>query len=392
MITLAPTIRCSLLLHREGQASWLDNKAAASRTEQCARASRSHAKSYTLACIDAKDAERRVDWLRWFEVNFPMGKPKSQNQEGVAMKGGMGRRQFLKTAGAGALAGTALGMGTPLAHAAPTDASKTPRLLAGCCAYSYREALTHGKMTLEDFILKAVELKIDAVDMTVYYLKSTDPGYLENLRYLAYKNAVTLSGAACGSSMVQADAAKRDEVLKQIKDWIDITDRLGASHLRVFAGVLPEGASMRQATDWVVEGMKAACDYAAPKGIMLGLEDHSGVSQSADVCLEIMHRVNSPYAGINLDITNFIPSATQDFYAQIAACLPYATVSHIRDRFIDKSLVDLDRVWKMYAEAGHRGYMSLEYEADSKGGETAEVGIPKALARIQELCTKYSSV
>ena len=236
----------------------------------------------------------------------------------------------------------------------------------GCCAYSYREALTHGKMTLEDFILKAVELKIDAIDMTVYYLKSTDPGYLENLRYLAYKNAVAFSGAACGSSFVQADPAKREDVLKQVKSWVDVADRLGASHLRVFAGKLPEGATMQQATDWTVEGMKAACDYAAPKGIRIGLEDHSGVSQTADVCLEIMHRVNSPYAGINLDITHFIPSATQDSYAQIAACLPYATVSHIRDHFDDKTPIDMDRVWKMYADAGHKGYMALEYEGDAE--------------------------
>src|SRR5450631_818232 len=268
---------------------------------------------------------RGVDWLRWFPPALRAGKPISHKYEGATMENTIGRRQFLKTAGVGALASAGLGMGSPLVHAASPDVntqtSKTPRLLVSCCAYSYREALTHGKMTLEDFILRAVELKLDAVDMTVYYLKSTDPGYLENLRFLAYKNAVTFSGVACGSSMVQADAAKREEVLKQIKNWIDVTDRLGASHLRVFAGKLPDGATMQQATDWVVEGMKTACDYAAPKGIMLGLEDHSGVSQSADVCLEIMHRVNSPYAGINLDITHFIPSATQDQYAQIAACI-----------------------------------------------------------------------
>jgi sugar phosphate isomerase/epimerase len=309
----------------------------------------------------------------------------------------MARRAFLKTAAAGALAGTGLSIAAPLAHAAHledagTDLSRTPRLLVGCCAYSYRDALTHGKMTLEEFILKAVELKVDAVDMTVYYLKSTDPGYLENLRYLAYRSAVAFSGAACGSSLVQADETRRADVLGQIKGWIDVTDRLGASHLRVFAGKLPDGVTLRQATDWVVDGMKAACDYAEPKGIMLGLEDHSGVSQGADVCLEIMHRVNSPYAGINLDITHFIPSATQDQYAQIAACIPYATVSHIRDHFDDGTPIDMDRVWKMYADAGHKGYMSLEYEGEPGGGSAPETGIPRGVAQIRELCRKYSSV
>ena len=308
------------------------------------------------------------------------------------------RREFLKVAGAGALAGAGL-IAAPLAPAqspaqsAETDAgvAKIPRLFAGCCAYSYREELTHGPMTLEDFILKAVDLKLDTVDMTVYYLKSTDPGYLESLRHLAYKNAVCFSGAACGSSMVQADAGKRADVLQQIKQWVDVTDRLGASHLRVFAGKLPPGATIPQATDWVVETMKAACDYSASKGIMLGLEDHSGVSQTADVCLEIMHRVNSPYAGINLDITHFIPSATEDSYAQIAACIPYATVSHIRDKFDDGTPIDMDRVWKMYADAGHKGVMSIEYEA-GPNGDPASVGVPKLVAKVRELCRKYSTV
>jgi sugar phosphate isomerase/epimerase len=311
------------------------------------------------------------------------------------MKKTLERREFLKTAGAGALASAQL-IATPLASApsaasAAPSASKIPRLLAGCCAYSYREELIHGAMTLEDFILKAVELRLDTVDMTVYYLKSTDPAYLESLRHLAYTNAVAFSGAACGSSMVQADADKRASVLAEIKQWVQVADRLGASHLRVFAGKLPPGATVQQATDWVVESMKAAADYSADKGIMLGLEDHSGVSQTADVCLEIMHRVNSPYAGINLDITHFIPTSSQDSYAQIAACIPYATVSHIRDKFDDGTAIDMDRVWKLYADAGHKGAMSIEYEGGPQG-DPASIGVPKLVARVRELCRKYSTV
>ncbi len=314
------------------------------------------------------------------------------------MGGTIARRDFLKTAGAGALTGAGLGMAAPRALASGDagmsgNAANRPRLLAGCCAYSYRLALQHGQMTMEEFILKAVELKLDAVDMTVYFLKSTDPEYLENLRHLAYRNAVVFSGAACGSSLVQADPDKRASVLTEIKQWIDVTDRLGASHLRVFAGKLPKGVALKDATNWVVDGLNTVKDYAGAKGIMLGMEDHSGVTQSADVCLEIMHRVNSPYVGINLDITHFIPTATEDPYAQIKACLPYATVSHIREKFDDGTPIDMDRVWKMYAEAGHKGYMSIEYEGDTRNGdEPAETGVPKLAAKVRELCRKYSSV
>ena len=303
------------------------------------------------------------------------------------------RRKFLKSVGIAGLAGAgARWIGSSaVAQAstgAATDASKMPRLFAGCCAYSYDHALRKGAMTMEDFIHKAVELRVDGVDMTAYYLKSTDPAYLDGLRHLAYKNAMPFSGSACGVSMVQADPAKRAQSLTEIKKWVDVTDRLGASHLRVFAGELASGATLQQGVDWTVETMKAATDYSGKKGIMLGVEDHNGVTQRADVCLEIMQRVNSPYAGINLDVTNFIPTATQDVYAQIAACIPYATNTHIRDRFeYNKNPVDLDRVWKLFANAGFKGYMSAEYE-----GPDSDTGVPKLIAQIRTLCHKYSTV
>jgi sugar phosphate isomerase/epimerase len=307
----------------------------------------------------------------------------------------LGRRRFLQTAVVGAAAAGVdlLTRSDVLAQSQESSpySAKMPRLFSGCCAYSYGSALTHGQMTLEDFILKAVDLRLDAVDMTAYYFKSTDPQYLASLRHLAYKNAVAFSGAACGVSMVQADAAKRADSLVQIKKWVDVTDRLGASHLRVFAGKLPAGATMQQAIDWVVETMKAATDYSGQKGITLGVEDHQGVTQNADVCLEIMHRVNSPYAGINLDITHFLPTATQDSYAQIAACIPYATNTHIRDHFDDHTPVDMDRVWQLFAKAGFKGYMSAEYEAAFEGNEDASIGVPKLTAKIRELCKKYST-
>ncbi len=302
------------------------------------------------------------------------------------------RRQFVRQVGLGALAGSGMSaVEAQVAGEAPTkDAEKFTgaRLIPGCCAYSYNDELRHGAMTLEDFILKATDLRVLAVDITGYYVKSTERGYLHGLRKLAYRHGVAFSGAACGVSMVQA----RAESLKQIKKWVDVTDDLGASHLRIFAGKLPPGASLKDAVDWVVETMKAACDYSGEKGITLGLEDHDGVTQSSDPCVEIMKRVNSPFAGINLDITNFIATPTEDAYAQIAACLPYATHTHIRDHFPDGSPLDMDRVWQMFARAGYQGYMSAEYEAGLPDHLPATAGVPKLVHQIRELCSKYSTV
>jgi sugar phosphate isomerase/epimerase len=306
------------------------------------------------------------------------------------------RRQFVRTVGFGALAGAGVTVAGEKADAKSqpdieTDKSNLARLLPGCCAYSYDKDLRHGPMTMEDFILKAVELRLVGVDMTAYYLKSTDREYLNGLRHLAYRHALAFSGAACGVSMVQPDAAKRADSLSEIEKWVDVTEQLGASHLRIFAGTLPEGAVLSDAISWVVETMKAACDYSARKGITLGVEDHEGVTQNANACVEIMQRVNSPYAGINLDITNFIATPDRDAYSQIAACIPYATNIHIRDRFSDGTPVDMDRVWQIFAHAGHQGYVSAEYESSSPDSQPPATGVPKLVDKIQALCRKYSS-
>jgi sugar phosphate isomerase/epimerase len=244
-------------------------------------------------------------------------------------------------------------------------------------------------MTMEDFIRKGVELRLDGVDMTVYFLKSTEPAYLTNLRHLAFKNGLGFSGAACGASMVQADKEKRGQVLEDIKKWTDVTDQLGTSHLRVFAGKLPPDATTEQAVGWCVDVMKEASDYSGKRGITLGLEPHGGITQRADTLLEIIHRVDSPYAGINLDITHFVPTPEQSGYAQIEACIPYATQTHIRYRFDSGELIDLDRVWQMFAKAGYKGYMSAEYENEK---EDAITGVPRLIGDMRKLCRKYSSV
>ena len=169
-----------------------------------------------------------------------------------------------------------------------------PRLLVGCCAYSYRQYLEKKQMTMEDFILKAVELGIQGVDITTYWLTSTEPGYLAGLRHLAYVNGVPFSGAAIRTNMCQPDAAKRREELENIRRWVDATECLGAAHVRVFGGDLPPGASDEQGIQWVVETMKPACDYAAGKGIILGIESHGGITSKAANILEILRRVDSP--------------------------------------------------------------------------------------------------
>ncbi len=299
------------------------------------------------------------------------------------MRNSYPRRRFFEKATVTAAAtlacrfnGVAAPQGKPLAGHA--------RLLPGCCAYSYGSYLANGKMSMEDFIVKGVELGVLGVDITTYWLKSTEPAYLANLRSFAYRHGMPFSGLAIGADLCQPDGPKRAEILETVRKWVDVTELLGAAHLRVFGDKLPAGATAEQGISWVAETMKPACEHAARKGIILGLESHSGLTTRASNIVEILRRVDSPFAGCNLDISNF----PEQPYEQIELCLPYASHAHIRDFYGEpRQPLDLDRVWQLFARHEYKGYMSVEYE----GKEDALTGVPKLVETIKALSRKYSS-
>jgi sugar phosphate isomerase/epimerase len=293
------------------------------------------------------------------------------------------RRNFLKLAGLASAGSLTAGLRAEEKSGHAISASRA-RLLPGCCAYSYGSYLGKGRMTMEQFLDKAVELGVLGVDITTYWLKSDDPVYLAGFRRLAYRQGMPFSGLAIGADLCQPDGPKRQEILETVRKWVDATELLGASHLRVFGDKLPAGAGEEQGVQWVAETMKAACDYSAKKGVTLGIESHSGLTTKAANIVEILRRVDSPYAGCNLDISNF----RENPYAQIEACLPYATHTHIRDFYGEpKRPLDLDRIWQLFAQSGYKGYMSAEYE----GEEDALIGVPKLIEKIKHLCRNYSS-
>ncbi len=170
-----------------------------------------------------------------------------------------------------------------------------------------------------------------------------------------------------------------------MKKWVDVAEKLGACHVRVFGGAVPKNATTEQAAGWVVEVLKRAADYAGSKGIILGLENHGGITEKAATILDIIERVDSPWAGINLDTGNF----NTDAYSQIAMCVPHAVNFQVKTEIREngeRKPCDWDRVLKIAADAGYRGYLALEYEAK----EPAATAVPRLTGQLKQLCRKYS--
>ena len=295
----------------------------------------------------------------------------------------MNRRNFLATAGAAVVSAA-----VPIARTRQPAPAKS-RFRTGLVAYSYRQALQAKTMTYEDLIRIAVETGTDGIDMTVYWLPETTDAYLLPLRRLAYRNRVEIYSIGTRVRLAQPTAELREQELNELRKWLDVAGRLGATHVRVFGGAKPAGATLDQAIGFAAETLKRGAELAGARGLVLGVEDDGGITDFAKDTIEIVKRADSPWAGMNLDTGNFRPPAVYD---QIEMSIPYAVSTHVKtevalDDGKTRGPADWDRIFRMFAAHGFRGYMGLEYEASADPA----AAVPGYLRRLKELAVKYSN-
>src|SRR5438093_3712750 len=260
----------------------------------------------------------------------------------------MNRRCFLAAAGASVVAAAA-----PTGRAArvPQVPPGKARFRTGLVAYSYRQALQAKTMTYEDLIRIAVETGTDGIDMTVYWMPGTSDDYVLPLRRLAYKNRVEIYSLGTRVRLAQPTPDLREAQIVDLRKWVDVAQRIGATHIRVFGGSKPEGATLEQAIGFAAETLKRGAEYAGARGIILGVEDDGGITDFAKETIEIVKRADSRWAGMNLHLGSFRPPQV---YEQIEMSIPYAVSTHVKttvalDDRGGRAPCDRDRVRAMSA-------------------------------------------
>jgi L-ribulose-5-phosphate 3-epimerase len=261
------------------------------------------------------------------------------------------------------------------------------RLRSGLVAYSFRKEFEARTMTYETLIRYVSELGLDGLDTTVYWFPDTSDRYLASLRHTAYKHAVNLYSVAVRARLCQPTSELQRAEVENVKKWVDVAEKVGATHVRVFGGSIPKGTSEPQAIAWAVEVLKRSAEYSGGKGIILGVEDDGGLTTTAEPTVEIVKQADSPFVGINLDTGNF----PKNGYSQVALCMPYAVNVHFKANIASESggkeKADWDRLIGMFAKAGYKGYISLEYEEK----ESVVTAIPRLTAELRRIVRKYSA-
>jgi sugar phosphate isomerase/epimerase len=298
------------------------------------------------------------------------------------------RRTFLTGAAAAAVAALpSPAVATPPPAIDPVKRAGPARLRIGLAAYSMRQYLqarpgAQGAMDLLGFVDWAATLDTDAVELTSYFFPAeVTKGYLHELKRRCHLNGLDVSGGAIRNNFTLPPGAELEKWFSHLDMWLDHYAALGAPVIRVFAGVPPKEVSEEQGIQNAIVNLRRACEMAATRGVMLGLENHDYLT-NIDRMLPIVKAVESPWFGVNLDSGNVDRA---DFYAELAKIVPYAVNVQLKVEAgpEPKVATDTPRIVGMLKQAGFRGYIVLEYESKPEPYQA----IPRHLADLRAAIT-----
>lgn len=277
------------------------------------------------------------------------------------------RRDFLgRCLTAGAMVTGASVLVDRAAAIQPIARTAGPKFKFSLAAYSYRNLLQGPKasLTLVDFIEDCARMNLDGTELTSYYFpKNVEENYLRTIKGEAFRRGLDISGTAVGNDFCHPPGETRDQQIASVKRWVDYADLMDAPVIRIFSGRARDGQTEEEARRLAVAAIEECCQYAGTKGVFLALENHGGLTSTPDGILALVHEVNSPWFGVNLDTGNF---HTDDVYGDLAKLALYALNVQvkvvIKPADAEKQPTDFKRLAGILRDAGYRGYIVLEYE------------------------------
>lgn len=272
----------------------------------------------------------------------------------------MKRRKLLRN-----LAFTPLLLGARNMDYIETGKDGGPRLQYSVNAYSFNTILKNGEMTLIEMMEFAASIGLNAVDITGYYF----PSYPEipsneevfELKRKALQLGLNISWTGIRNDFVNPDSKAREADRELIKNWLEVSSKLGASIMRIFAGTHKhEGYSRTEVKKWLVNEFKICAGYAEETGVLVALQHHNDFFHNSEEIIEVIKRVDSKWFGLMLDVGSI---SGKNPYEEIQNLASYADYWFVKEYFNsnDKTRpVNMKRVAEIIDNEGYQGYVSFE--------------------------------
>ncbi|HWQ53851.1 MAG TPA: sugar phosphate isomerase/epimerase family protein [Bryobacteraceae bacterium] len=251
-----------------------------------------------------------------------------------------------------------------------------------CETYSFREPLLAGK--LDVFAIPELFKKhgIKGISFNERYFTSRDEAYIDRLKTATKDAGRTIVALQADGNLALADEAKRRLQIEHYKESLRLANRLGAPVMRINAGAVSSGENEAVGVRRLIEGLNEMLPLARQLKVRIAIENHGGVSSTADNLINIIRGTDSKWVGVLLDLGNFPPEIRYDEIQKLA---PYTFGTHVKVMKMnergDIEDYDIARVFKILKAQKYKGSLSIEYSGRNDPME----GVPNS----RDLIRKY---
>jgi len=271
------------------------------------------------------------------------------------------------------------------------------KLRLGTSTYSFWH-FKPDKVPIEAVMRHAYEMGLDGIEILHAQMVSEENDHLQTLKRVAFGLGLDIYCLSIDQDFVSPDAGMREGNIAHTLHCIDLAHRLGAPCIRLNSGrwktlesfdELMEhggreppiaGYSDEDAFGWVIESIERCLPYAEKRGVVLGLENHWGLTHSAQGVNHIVETVNSDWLKVVMDCGNFV----QEPYASLEQVAPHTVMVHAKTYFGGGEWYTLDldyvRIAGILRAVDFTGYVSIEYE----GKEDPLTAVPRTISLLQK--------
>jgi sugar phosphate isomerase/epimerase len=181
-----------------------------------------------------------------------------------------------------------------------------------CLPVSYFAQIINGQMTIGQWAHEGAALGLDAIDISILFVKELTPSYLSSFRQQVEDAGIGLTMVCMYTDFTHPDAGERQRQIEQAAQQIEAAARLGARYCRITSGQGHPGIAREQGIAWSIDGMLQTLAVGKANHIEPIFENHArpGVWQYPDFCfptdifLDLMRRTEETGLGVNWDTAN----------------------------------------------------------------------------------------
>jgi len=250
-----------------------------------------------------------------------------------------------------------------------------------CLPVSLFSDILNGSMTIKDWARIAKECGLDAIDLSMIFIKNHTTRYLSQIKKDIENENMSVAMITTYPDFSNPDTLQVEREMEYLRNDIAVASFLEARFLRILAGQNYPGIDKNLTINKIIDCFKRISSVADKYNIKLvyenhskpGVWDYSDFSHPTEIFLKIVEGIRDTNIGINFDTANTIILGDNPIEL-LKKIIKKVSVIHAADALgvgelkpasIGKGIAPFKDIFRFLKEVNFNGWICIEEASDN---------------------------